>query len=62
MVPAARACSGAMYRGVPISTPVCVWRTFVGDGSFLYNPVIQALGASKTYNIPILIVVCNNAK
>ena len=35
---------------------------FVGDGSFLYNPVIQALGASKTYDLPIVIVVCNNKK
>lgn len=35
---------------------------FVGDGSFLYNPVLQALGASSTYDLPIVIVVCNNAK
>jgi acetolactate synthase-1/2/3 large subunit len=35
---------------------------FVGDGSFLYNPIIQALGASKNYELPILIVVCNNSK
>jgi acetolactate synthase-1/2/3 large subunit len=35
---------------------------FVGDGSFLYNPVIQAFGASKTYDLPITIVVCNNQK
>jgi acetolactate synthase I/II/III large subunit len=35
---------------------------FVGDGSFLYNPIIQAFGASKQYDLPILIVVCNNAK
>ena len=35
---------------------------FVGDGSFLYNPIIQALGASKTYDLPILIVVCNNGR
>ena len=35
---------------------------FVGDGSFLYNPIIQALGASKTYDLPILIVVCNNTR
>jgi thiamine pyrophosphate-dependent acetolactate synthase large subunit-like protein len=35
---------------------------FVGDGSFLYNPVIQALGASKTHELPILIVVCNNGR
>jgi acetolactate synthase-1/2/3 large subunit len=35
---------------------------FVGDGSFLYNPIIQAFGASKTYDLPILIIVCNNQK
>jgi acetolactate synthase-1/2/3 large subunit len=34
----------------------------VGDGSFLYNPVIQALGASKQHGLPIIIIVCNNKK
>jgi acetolactate synthase I/II/III large subunit len=34
----------------------------VGDGSFLYNPVIQALGASKGNDLPILIIVCNNGQ
>ncbi len=32
----------------------------IGDGGFLYNPVIQALGASKQHNLPILIVIFNN--
>jgi acetolactate synthase-1/2/3 large subunit len=32
----------------------------IGDGSFLYNPVVQALGAAKGNDLPILIVVCNN--
>jgi acetolactate synthase-1/2/3 large subunit len=32
----------------------------VGDGGFLYNPVVQALGASKQHDLPILIVVFNN--
>jgi len=32
----------------------------LGDGSFFYNPVVQALGASQSNNLPILIVVCNN--
>ena len=32
----------------------------VGDGGFLYNPVIQALGASKQHDLPILIVIFNN--
>jgi len=35
---------------------------FVGDGSFLYNPIIQAFGASNAYKLPITIVVCNNRK
>jgi acetolactate synthase-1/2/3 large subunit len=34
----------------------------VGDGSFLYNPVIQALGASKRHGLPIVIVILNNKK
>ena len=34
----------------------------VGDGSFLYNPIIQALGASKRHDLPILIIVLNNKK
>ena len=32
----------------------------VGDGGFLYNPAIQALGASKEHDLPILIVIFNN--
>ena len=34
----------------------------VGDGSFLYNPIIQALAASKRHNLPVLIVILNNKK
>jgi len=34
----------------------------VGDGSFLYNPIIQALGASKRHELPIVIIVLNNKK
>jgi acetolactate synthase I/II/III large subunit len=34
----------------------------IGDGSFLYNPIIQALGASKRHDLPIIIVVLNNKK
>src|SRR4051794_37075584 len=34
----------------------------VGDGSFLYNPIIQGLGASKQHDLPIVIVVLNNKK
>ena len=32
----------------------------IGDGAFLYNPVVQSLGVSRDENIPIMIVVYNN--
>jgi len=32
----------------------------IGDGSFLYNPVVQALALSSHANLPILIVVFDN--
>jgi acetolactate synthase-1/2/3 large subunit len=32
----------------------------IGDGSFLYNPVMQALMASRDMDLPLLIVVFNN--
>jgi acetolactate synthase I/II/III large subunit len=34
----------------------------IGDGGLLYNPVIQALGASKQHGLPIMIVIFNNKK
>jgi acetolactate synthase-1/2/3 large subunit len=34
----------------------------IGDGSFLYNPIIQALGASKRHELPIIIIVLNNKR
>ena len=63
-----RATGGGLGQGIAISLglrlaakerPVVL---FVGDGSFLYNPIVQALGASKAYGLPVIIVVCNNAK
>jgi acetolactate synthase-1/2/3 large subunit len=33
-----------------------------GDGAFLYNPALQALGASRDYKLPIMVVVLNNTK
>lgn len=32
----------------------------IGDGSFLYNPVLPALAFSKDQNLPILVIVLNN--
>ena len=62
-----RATGGGLGQGIAISLglklaaedrPVVL---FVGDGSLLYNPIIQALGASKHCKLPIIIVVCNNS-
>lgn len=63
-----RVTGGALGQGIGASMGVKLASgdrpvvLFVGDGSFLYNPIIQALGASKTHDIPIIIVVCNNTK
>jgi acetolactate synthase-1/2/3 large subunit len=32
----------------------------IGDGSFMYNPVIQSLALSRHQDLPIMIVVSNN--
>jgi acetolactate synthase-1/2/3 large subunit len=63
-----RVTGGALGQGIGFSLGVKLAARgrpvvlFIGDGSFLYNPIIQALGASKTYDLPILIVVCNNGR
>lgn len=34
----------------------------VGDGTLLYNPIVQALSAARNFDLPMLIVVFNNRK
>jgi acetolactate synthase I/II/III large subunit len=46
--------------GVKLAAPSRPVMLVVGDGSFLYNPIVQALGASKQHNLPVTIVVLNN--
>jgi acetolactate synthase-1/2/3 large subunit len=48
--------------GIKLAAPERPVALLVGDGSFLYNPIIQALGASKRHELPIIIVVLNNRK
>jgi acetolactate synthase I/II/III large subunit len=48
--------------GVKLGAPDRPVAALVGDGSFLYNPVVQALGASRASVLPILIVVFNNGQ
>jgi acetolactate synthase-1/2/3 large subunit len=48
--------------GIKLAAPKRPVVLLVGDGSFLYNPIIQALGASQRHELPITIVVLNNKK
>lgn len=41
---------------MPERTVVCL----IGDGSFLYNPIVQSLGYAAEAKLPILVVVFNN--
>jgi acetolactate synthase-1/2/3 large subunit len=57
---------GGLGQGIPVALGVKLAardRTVVltiGDGAFLYNPVIPSLQASKSNDLPLLIVVFNN--
>ena len=46
--------------GVKLAAPERPVVLLVGDGGFLYNPIVQALGAAQRHGLPILAVVLNN--
>ena len=46
--------------GAKLAAPERPVAALVGDGSLLYNPVPQSLGAAQEHRLPILIVVFNN--
>ena len=46
--------------GMKLAAPERPVTLLIGDGGLLYNPLVQALGASKQHKLPILIVVFNN--
>jgi thiamine pyrophosphate-dependent acetolactate synthase large subunit-like protein len=52
--------------GVALGVKLAAGGRFVtlvlGDGAFLYNPVVQALALSRDQQLPILIVVLNNRR
>jgi len=48
--------------GIKLAAPARPVTLLIGDGSFLYNPIIQALGASQRHELPIIIIVLNNKK
>jgi len=59
-----RSSAGALGWGVPgalgvkLANPQRQVIAFVGDGSFLFS--IQSLWTAAKYNIPVVVVVCNN--
>ncbi len=46
--------------GVKLASPDRPVVACMGDGSFLYNPITQALGVARESDLPIMIVVFNN--
>ncbi len=46
--------------GVKLAAPERPVVVIVGDGAFMYNPVLQALALASEENLPILIVIPNN--
>lgn len=50
----------AVAMGVKLAAPDRPVVFTVGDGAYMYNPIVQSLDASRTYGIPLLIVIFNN--
>ncbi|KAA9151049.1 thiamine pyrophosphate-binding protein [Amycolatopsis acidicola] len=46
--------------GVKLADPGREVALVIGDGSLLYNPIVQALSASRAQGLPVLVVVFNN--
>jgi len=48
--------------GIKLARPENPVVTLIGDGAFLYNPVLAGLGAARDFNLPIMAVIFNNRK
>jgi acetolactate synthase I/II/III large subunit len=46
--------------GVKLGLPERFVSCLIGDGSLLYNPIVQAFSVSKVLNLPVMVVVFNN--
>ena len=49
-----------MALGVKLGAPERPVVVLTGDGSFMYNPALAALAASKANKLPLLVIVFNN--
>lgn len=52
----------AVALGVKLAAPNQQVVMTLGDGAFLYNPIVQSLAASRDQKLPMLIVIFNNGK
>jgi len=50
----------AVALGVKLAAPDRTVVLTIGDGAFLYNPVIPSLEAAKANGLPLLILIYNN--
>jgi acetolactate synthase-1/2/3 large subunit len=48
--------------GIKLALPERTVVVTIGDGSFMYNPVIPALAFADEHRLPLLILIFNNAK
>jgi len=61
-----RGMAGGLGTGIPtalgikLAEPEKLVVCLIGDGSFSYDPIPASLGLSQQYNLPILIIICNN--
>ncbi len=61
-----RGWAGALGTGMPtalgckLARPKDIVVCVIGDGAFNYNPVPACLGLAQQYNVPILVIICNN--
>lgn len=50
----------AVALGVKLAAPEKTVVLTIGDGAFLYNPIVQSLQAARANGLPLLIVIFNN--
>jgi acetolactate synthase-1/2/3 large subunit len=48
--------------GIKLAKPERPVVTLIGDGAFLYNPVLGSLGAARDFNLPTISLIFNNKK
>jgi thiamine pyrophosphate-dependent acetolactate synthase large subunit-like protein len=48
--------------GIKLANPQRPVVTLIGDGAFLYNPVLGSLGAARDFNLPTISLIFNNKK